>query len=234
MASALRIYVDGRPVYLQTGRPKDADAAWTRSHPAIYCRRAGDVKRALWLMEHNHLFDSLTIYGRDLREVRRRFAAMFRVIEAAGGLVVDARGKVLMIFRRGCWDLPKGKLDPGEKPSRAALREVEEETGVKSLKLGTKLLQTYHVYTDRPAGHVLKKTHWYRMRCPGKSRLVPETAEGITKARWVGRKKLPGRLARTYPNILDVFCEAGYGDLIPNPGRSAPGSRKATRTTTKT
>ena len=43
--------------------------------------------------------------------------------------------KLLMIFRRGKWDLPKGKLDKGETFERCAVREIEEETGFRNLKL---------------------------------------------------------------------------------------------------
>jgi 8-oxo-dGTP pyrophosphatase MutT (NUDIX family) len=211
MPKALRIYVDGRPVFLRKGKRPDADAAWTRQHPAIYYRRRGDVRRALWLMEHDHLFASLTIYGKDIDKVHRAFFHLFTVIEAAGGLVYNPKGKVLLIHRKGRWDLPKGKLDPGESPSQAALREVCEETGVTDLELGKKLLETFHVYTERGT-RVLKRTHWYRMRSAGKDVLRPQAEESITDADWTGSKKLAIRLTRSYPNIHDVMEEAG---LVP-------------------
>jgi 8-oxo-dGTP pyrophosphatase MutT (NUDIX family) len=206
--TSIRIYVDGRPVFLRKGKRTDADAAWSRTHPAIYYTRLGDVNRALWLMEHDHLFDSLTIYGKDLGKVREHFFRMFKVIEAAGGLVSNPKGKILLIERKGRWDLPKGKLDPGEKPAQAALREVEEETGVDGLVLGKKLLETFHVYTERKV-RVLKCTHWYTMQSPGKKKLIPQTTEQITRVRWTGPVKLQKRLQNTYPNILDVFQAAG-------------------------
>ncbi len=206
--ASIRIYVDGRPVFLRKGKRTDANVAWSRTHPAIYYARLGDVKRALWLMEHDHLFDSLTIYGKDLGKVRDHFFRMFKVIQAAGGLVSNPRGKILMIERKGLWDLPKGKLDPGEKPSQAALREVAEETSVEGLVLGKKLLETFHVYTERRE-RVLKCTHWYTMTSPGKKILVPQASEQITQVKWTGPRKLSLRLQNTYPNILDVFQAAG-------------------------
>ncbi len=204
----IRIYVDGRPVFLRKGKRSEASIAWTRAHPAIYYGRKGDVKRALWLMEHDHLFDSLTIYGKDLSKVKDHFFSMFRVIQAAGGLVKSNKGKILLIERKGRWDLPKGKLDPGEKPAQAALREVKEETGIKDLVLGSKLLETFHVYTERKV-RVLKCTHWYTMSSAGKDTLVPQAEEQITRVKWTGAEKLPLRLQNTYPNILDVFQSAG-------------------------
>jgi 8-oxo-dGTP pyrophosphatase MutT (NUDIX family) len=208
MARALRIYVDGRPVFLRKGKRPDADAAWTREHPAVYHERRGDVRRALWLMEHDHLFRSLTIYGKDLDRVRQSVFKLFRVVEAAGGLVYNPKGKILMIQRKGRWDLPKGKLDRGETPSKAALREVAEETGVDDLALGPKLLETYHVYTERKQ-RILKRTHWYRMRSSGKVALRPQADEAITEADWTGNRKLAERVRHTYPNILDVLSVAG-------------------------
>ena len=52
------------------------------------------------------------------------------------------------MFRRGKWDLPKGKLDPGETLEACALREVREETGVGQLELIKFLLVTEHEYEE--------------------------------------------------------------------------------------
>ncbi len=64
------------------------------------------------------------------------------------------KGEVLFMFRRGKWDLPKGKLDPGETLEACALREVEEETGVGQLELKNFLLVTEHTYAERGTGYV--------------------------------------------------------------------------------
>jgi 8-oxo-dGTP pyrophosphatase MutT (NUDIX family) len=209
---SIRIYVDQRPVFLRKGKRTDADLAWTRTHPAIYYSRRGDVKRALWLMEHDHLFDSLTIYGKDLGRVRDYVFRMFKVIHAAGGLVRNHQGEILMIRRKGKWDLPKGKLDPGEKPAQAALREVAEETGVSDLVAGPKLLETFHVYTERKV-RVLKCTHWFIMDSTGQSLLKPQLEEQISQVEWTPTGALSERLSQTYPNILDVFQAAGLLEL---------------------
>jgi 8-oxo-dGTP pyrophosphatase MutT (NUDIX family) len=201
------IYLNDKPIFLVKGRKKDADKAWQRTHPSIFYKRKGDVQRALWLMEHDHLFDSLAIYGKDTDAVRKEVFGMFRIMEAAGGLVLNPNGKSLMIFRRGKWDLPKGKLDKGETPEEAALREVNEETGIKKLKLEGHLITTYHSYTHKKQ-RILKRTYWYLMTIPNTQKATPQAEEDITLAKWVAKDKLKAKLKNTYPSILDVFIEA--------------------------
>ena len=69
-------------------------------------------------------------------------------IIAAGGLVLNEKNELLMIFRRNKWDLPKGKLDEGESIEACALREVKEETGLQKLKLEKFIDITFHDYAD--------------------------------------------------------------------------------------
>ncbi len=54
-------------------------------------------------------------------------------VRAAGGFVSAPDGRMLLILRNGRWDLPKGKVEPGETLLQAALREVQEETGIHGL-----------------------------------------------------------------------------------------------------
>lgn len=133
------------------------------------------------------------------------------IIKAAGGLVSSVNGNYLFIFRNKKWDLPKGKVEKGEKMKEAALREVEEECGVKIYTNDEKLCKTYHVYT-LGAKIVLKKTNWYRMTVKGEPKLIPQKEEGITKASWLSKTELAPVLANTYPSIMDVL-EAG--ELLP-------------------
>lgn len=129
------------------------------------------------------------------------------LIKAAGGLVKNAKGNFLFIFRNKKWDLPKGKVEKGEGMKEAALREVEEECGVKIYTNDEKLCKTYHVYT---LGNklVLKKTNWYSMTVKGEPKLIPQKEEGITKASWLSKVELGPVLKNTYPSIIQVL-EAG-------------------------
>ncbi len=125
-------------------------------------------------------------------------------IEAAGGLVFNADGALLMIRRRGCWDLPKGKLEPGETPAEGALREVEEETGVDRLQLTGPVADTYHAY-HMYGQYVLKRTFWFGMKVMHKPELRAQAEEDITAVRWVMPGEIPGVLEQTYPNIRTLL-----------------------------
>jgi len=127
-------------------------------------------------------------------------------IIAAGGIVTNTEGKILMIFRRGKWDLPKGKLDKGETIAECAVREVEEETGLKDIHLGNFLLTTDHHYQDPWLNtEVIKETHWFIMKIIGEQKLIPQTEEDITDIKWVNREELNACLQLTYSNIVTVI-----------------------------
>ena len=127
-------------------------------------------------------------------------------IIAAGGIVTNTEGKILMIFRRGKWDLPKGKLDEGETIAECAVREVEEETGLKDIHLGNFLLITEHQYLDPwLKTEVIKETHWFTMKITSEQKLVPQTEEDITAIQWVTREELITCLQHTYTNIITVI-----------------------------
>lgn len=130
-------------------------------------------------------------------------------IIAAGGLVINEQLEILLIFRRGFWDLPKGKLDKGETIEACALREVEEETGVGNLQLGAFITITNHEYYDQYLKEeVIKESHWYAMKVQGVPTLIPQTEEDITAIEWVAPKQLSHYLSNTYPTIqavIDLF-----------------------------
>ncbi|RYE24198.1 MAG: NUDIX domain-containing protein, partial [Sphingobacteriaceae bacterium] len=139
----------------------------------------------------------------------RKLSKSIRLIEAAGGLVKNERKECLVIFRNGVWDLPKGKIEEGEKTRKAAVREVEEECGIKVKKAGRKICKTYHVYQMRNQELALKKTHWYRMKAENQDKLKPQKEEGITKACWFTKEKLSVLVQNTYPSIIDVLDQMG-------------------------
>jgi len=142
-----------------------------------------------------------------LEALKKAFWKHFTLIKAGGGLVYNESGEVLLIFRRGLWDLPKGKLDPGETIEQCALREVREETGIQGATLGDSLGLTYHTYNDY--GHfVLKETYWYRMRSTTAETLVPQVTEDIHDIRWVAPALLSPYLDNTYPSIKDILAKA--------------------------
>ena len=130
------------------------------------------------------------------------------IITAAGGLVQNNEGAFLLIYRRGFWDLPKGKLDPGESIPECALREVQEETGLQALNVGPFICMTTHAYFDTwLQKDVVKETHWYSMNASAlvPEKLIPQTEEDIEKIEWVPIESLPQYLLETYPTIRTVF-----------------------------
>lgn len=134
--------------------------------------------------------------------------AMYRPIMAGGGLVYNEEGALLMIYRRGKWDLPKGKLDEGENIAECALREVCEETGLLQLRLGNKLIDSYHIYVQ-DGEQYLKQTVWYTMYGTSADLLKPQKEENIMEARWVAEKELGTHASRSYEAIREVLKTAG-------------------------
>jgi len=144
----------------------------------------------------------------DPKAIFRAIKKNLTLIKAAGGLVQNAKGKYLFIYRNKKWDLPKGKVEKGERMKDAGVREVEEECGVKIASNDGKLCKTYHVY-EMGARLVLKKTNWYMMTVKGSPKLIPQKEEGITKACWLEETELAPIVANTYPSIVQVLEEGG-------------------------
>jgi len=143
----------------------------------------------------------------DLEELKKAFFKKFALIQAAGGLVKSDESNILMIFRRGKWDLPKGKLDKGEKLEDCAIREVEEETGLKNVKLVSPLTVTYHTYHEGTK-FILKESHWFSMTVSGEQKLIPQTDEDIFDIKWIGPRDVTSYLANSFPLIVDVIRAA--------------------------
>lgn len=146
--------------------------------------------------------DSVSFVVKDFKEVKDYIKSKFEIIKAAGGLV-EKEGKLLLIYRFNKWDLPKGKLEKKEAPDEGAVREVEEECNIK-VSLVEKLCSTWHTYTRNGKG-ILKKTHWYHMRCEDDRNLKPQVEEDIEEARWMDPREVRQALYNTYPSIRNVF-----------------------------
>ena len=131
---------------------------------------------------------------------------MKRKIIAGGGLVTNDQNELLMIFRRGKWDLPKGKLDHQEAIEACAIREVEEETGIRNIVLGPLIDITYHDYFDEfIQAEVTKETYWYSMKINGEQSLIPQTAEDITDIKWINANNLSTYLNNSYHTIIAII-----------------------------
>ena len=129
-------------------------------------------------------------------------------VDAAGGVAFNENGEILMIFRRGKWDLPKGKRDDDENMEECALREVKEETGLKHLGLGIKICDTFHIYSQY-GEQILKRTAWYKMSGTSNDKLKPQKEENILEARWVKEQDLAPLVEKTYEAVKEVLTLAG-------------------------
>jgi 8-oxo-dGTP pyrophosphatase MutT (NUDIX family) len=128
------------------------------------------------------------------------FRHRFRYLEAAGG-VVSTGSAILVIHRLGNLDLPKGKIEPGENPAQAAVREIEEETGLHGVfvQANVQPFCTWHVYEQRGEWH-LKKTWWFACGVSiADTALTPQHEEGIAAAWWMPLVELTPETLPTLP-----------------------------------
>lgn len=149
-------------------------------------------------------FTGVIFKCKDEELVFNKFTKYFKIIEAAGGLVFNSKNQLLLIERLGVWDLPKGKIDAGETPEIAAIREVEEECAVTGLTIGNLVCKSYHTYFFKEK-HILKRTYWYKMNTNFSQNLVPQTEEDITKVEWQNFDKNDIETLNTYESIKEVL-----------------------------
>jgi len=134
-----------------------------------------------------------------LRSLKRRM----RWVRAAGGIVTAPDGSMLLIQRNGRWDLPKGKVESGETLLQAALREMEEETGIQTIaQSNIQAIKTYHVFNLYGGWH-LKQTSWFPMTAE-KTSGTPQQEEGITAIAWVSPDEWHRRLQSSYGTLRTV------------------------------
>ena len=151
---------------------------------------------------------TLIVYRKkNIDKLFKSFILRFKLTHAAGGAVISKKDEVLMIFRHGRWDLPKGKRNGGEKNKETAIREVMEETGIKLLEIKDKLSITYHFYR-RNKRLIIKKTHWFLMKAKRKQEMMPAILEGIEKVKWVPFEKARKKSNKTFRSITEVLEQA--------------------------
>ena len=134
------------------------------------------------------------------------------MVDAAGGVVTNDKGQVLIIKRFGKWDLPKGKVKDNEEIPDTALREISEECGITSLKIIKQLQPTYHTYYLNNQ-QILKQTYWFQIEYIGNETFRPQLEEDITEVKWFDSKDLPLILDNTYNSIIDVLIDSGKLEL---------------------
>lgn len=215
----MRIFVNDKPLDLLSYEELDpkktfeqvfsdleeipADIDWEED--VLFHEPSQDVIiRLLYLMRTRKMrnLDSVTLVTKDKKALKDFVKSRFLIIKAAGGIVTK-KDKILMIFRLGKWDFPKGKLDKGESPEECAIREVEEECNIK-VRLGAHLYNTWHTYTQNRKS-ILKKTYWYAMESVNDSGMKPQADEGIVDISWFAEQEAKTALINSYPSMRYLF-----------------------------
>lgn len=152
----------------------------------------------------------INLYGSHTNVMWDEFKALFKIVEAAGGIVRNSDDKILFIHRLSKWDLPKGKIEKGESLEDAAVREVAEETLLTNITLQDFITTTYHVYTERNGERLLKMTHWFKMHFFGTENPVPQVEEGITDVQWLDENQIRSKVfPNTFRNIHLILQDQG-------------------------
>ena len=183
-----------------------------KEKPIIISDKKSDLKNSLIidpeLVENLDLLKLLTkkkinsigVFSNEFEVIINIFKKKFPEIIAAGGKVINNKSEILFIYRNKKWDLPKGKAEKNEIISETALREVEEETGIKNLSIIKPLEKTYHIF-KRGGKNYLKTTYWFEMKSDFNGKFKPQNKEGITRVEWIGIENLSSILPKSYANI---------------------------------
>jgi len=203
-----KIYINNTPIVLTTQEKAAHLLPGDEENPVgLYVGKTKFLLNYIDMLEKTDRFESVTIFSNDLQQLFADFKSVFKIVEAAGGVVFNENKETLLIFRRGSWDLPKGKIDKGESREDAAVREVQEETGLQQIERGKLIHTTYHTYRDGNDDRVLKPTYWYEMHT-SETELHPQAEEDIEKAVWKNVDDFLATEPVIYPNIVDVLQTA--------------------------
>jgi len=204
----IKIYFDDKPLFLCDNVDANLQP-YIHHDDAVFIDELNlhTVKSMIHEMQDGSVHAGV-FFHTNLKELKDAFFKKFTLIKAAGGFVLNENNEVLMMFRRGKWDLPKGKMDKKETFEECAIRETEEETGLKNIKLRSPLVTTYHTYHEG-SKYILKETKWFMMNVNGEQKLTPQATEQITKLEWVDQNDLKKYLQNSFPAITDVL-DAGF------------------------
>jgi 8-oxo-dGTP pyrophosphatase MutT (NUDIX family) len=202
-----KVFFNDRKVFLTD----DFQKHFIKNHGLFYkYQNKRELQDLLDFYRSLKIIDTLYIFHNDIDKLRSSFRACYLNISAAGGLVKNRDGKILIIKRRDKWDLPKGKADRKENLQQTSLREVTEECGINNIEITRPLLSTYHTYMLNDK-HVLKRTTWFEMLYTGTDIPVPQIKEHITEVRWFDKSEMAEVTKNTYQLIVDVLR---YANLI--------------------
>jgi 8-oxo-dGTP pyrophosphatase MutT (NUDIX family) len=200
----VKIYFNNKPLFITNQITKELEE-YLHHEDTVFIDEFNvhTVKAMVHEMELEKIHAGVFLHE-DVDAVLKSFKKKLVLIMAAGGLVRTENDELLLIFRRGKWDLPKGKLDENEQIEVCAVREVKEETGLQKVLIEKPLSITYHTY-HHEGKHILKESHWYLMKTANQTNLIPQLEEDIEKCEWVPVDQLAPFMENTHASILDVM-----------------------------
>lgn len=190
------IYVGHKPIILSTNYTLEDNSK-------VFLLKTVNIGKVIKLL-NNSKIDSVCLLDKTPEKLLKNFLKLLPNTIAGGGKVFNENGEVLFIYRNDKWDLPKGRVETKETLEEAALREVEEETGVQNLEITRPLDTTYHIF-KRNGKHKIKVTYWFEMKTSYSGTLTPQTKEGITKVEWLDEIAVQNALHQSYANIKSLI-----------------------------
>lgn len=200
-----KIYINDNPLYLMN-REEMENVPEEEGEIYPYTGRKKQLIHVIDRLEKSEALPLTTLYAADAGILIADFESLFEAVNAAGGIVENAAGEILFIFRRNRWDLPKGKQETGETVRESAVREVAEETGLNPPVIREKVGETRHTYKHPVSGkRILKITHWFRMSASSDQELTPQKEEDIEEAKWMSLPAFIDGKYITFTNIKDIL-----------------------------
>ncbi|WKW47251.1 NUDIX domain-containing protein [Myroides sp. JBRI-B21084] len=193
-----KVFINDKPLFLTSELQKEADFKY-------FLLNTIDLQKLI-AQYFDGSVNNAFLYHPNKNQLLKIFKDKITINKAGGGLVENENGEILFIFRNGKWDLPKGGTEKNETMEETAMREVEEETGCKNLKITNKLQKTYHIF-KRNGEYRLKITNWYAMQTNFTGDLFAQAEEGIEKVVWVNKNDVSTLLQNSYMNIKLLFNE---------------------------
>lgn len=187
-----KIFVGDKPIILTTTVEPETNFK-------NYLLKTVNIGKVIKKLKQTKL-ESVRLIDDNPETLLKHFLKLLPNVVAGGGKVINTNNEVLFIYRNDKWDLPKGGVEKKETIEQTALREVEEETGVKDLRITKPLNITYHIF-KRNGKHKIKVTYWFEMKTDFNGVLEPQEKEGITKVEWLNTKQIKAAMENSYANI---------------------------------
>ncbi|HLV38370.1 NUDIX hydrolase [Xanthomarina sp.] len=187
-----KVFVNDKPIVLTTVVEKEKGFK-------NYFLKTVDLNKVVKELNKTNL-NEIRLIHKDEEKLLKKFLKKLPNVVAGGGKVYNDKGEILFIYRNDKWDLPKGKTEKKEPIELTAIREVEEETGIKDLEIVKPLETTYHIFR-RNGRNKIKITYWFEMKSSYNGILVPQEDEGITQVVWLDEIGTQKALENSYANI---------------------------------